>query len=240
MRNAFRAAAAAAIALFAAAPSLAVVVDGIVSAGEYGAPNATILTNAMAPESNFGAPTTSALAGYNFYLSDIGDTLYGAFVQTGGTAGGTFANLYFDVDPLNGGGSNMGIEVTNSRGFVPGSAGYFDMSQYISFVSTTSGGLITTEFSIAESAFRDYIAGGQAQGAFLDYTPQKVQLRMAQALSYTVSVGGSSRTARMGEFSILASEAPEPATWAMMLAGFGAIGFAMRRRKSSNAVFARG
>jgi hypothetical protein len=32
---------------------------------------------------------------------------------------------------------------------------------------------------------------------------------------------------------------PEPATWAMMLLGFGAIGFSMRRRRSSGVALAQ-
>ena len=32
---------------------------------------------------------------------------------------------------------------------------------------------------------------------------------------------------------------PEPATWAMMLVGFGAVGFAMRRRKQTELTFRR-
>lgn len=42
--------------------------------------------------------------------------------------------------------------------------------------------------------------------------------------------------ARIDSFSVIESAVPEPATWVMMLLGFGSIGTAMRRRKSSLAL----
>jgi hypothetical protein len=38
---------------------------------------------------------------------------------------------------------------------------------------------------------------------------------------------------RVGGISSVAEPVPEPGTWAMLLVGFGALGFAMRRRKSN-------
>lgn len=46
----------------------------------------------------------------------------------------------------------------------------------------------------------------------------------------TIGEGGAPATFHL---SLAASAAPEAATWAMMLAGFGATGFAMRRRRAS-------
>jgi PEP-CTERM motif-containing protein len=44
---------------------------------------------------------------------------------------------------------------------------------------------------------------------------------------------GTPGTARVsGTFTYLSSSVPEPGTWAMMLLGFGAVGFAMRRRRT--------
>ncbi|NTZ43936.1 PEP-CTERM sorting domain-containing protein, partial [Altererythrobacter sp. SALINAS58] len=40
------------------------------------------------------------------------------------------------------------------------------------------------------------------------------------------------RQVRIGGISSQIGAVPEPTTWAMMLFGFGAIGFAMRRRSS--------
>lgn len=42
-----------------------------------------------------------------------------------------------------------------------------------------------------------------------------------------------SSTSNSMEIDDLATAVPEPATWAMMIAGFGAVGFSMRRRRKS-------
>ena len=49
--------------------------------------------------------------------------------------------------------------------------------------------------------------------------------------SFILSLGASS-TATL--FAQVAAPVPEPATWAMMLAGFGALGFALRRRSKTS------
>ena len=227
----------AAIAMLSATAAHAQTVDGIVDAS-YGAPKAVVATNPAAPDSNFGTPGNTATAGYNIYLNDANDTLFGAVSQTGGVAAGTFANLYFDIDPTTGtGGSELGIEVTNKRGFVAGTSNYFDLSPYIQFAITTTGGLITTEFSISNSVFRDFIAGAAAQGYFGagGYQSQDVRLNLSQSLSYSVAGGTSYGAARLGTFSAATPAVPEPATWAMLMVGFGGVGAALRRRKSVKA-----
>ena len=51
------------------------------------------------------------------------------------------------------------------------------------------------------------------------------------------AVFGTPGTARVsGTFTLLSNSVPEPATWAMMLMGFGAVGFAMRRKRSQQAL----
>lgn len=236
MVNSLRLAAAAAF-IIAAFPALAApTVDGTISSGEYGAPTATVTADPAAPTSNFDAPGNTATAGYDIYLNDIEDTLYGAIMQTGGTSAGPFANLYFDIDPLTGtGGSELGIEVNNKRGFIAGTSNYFDLSSAIDLSSVTIGGVTTTEFSIDNSVFRDFIAGAVALGYFNPggYTQQDVRLNLSQSLSYSVAGGSSYGTARLGTFSVAApaGAVPEPATWAMMLIGFGAAGYSLRRSR---------
>jgi hypothetical protein len=224
--------------VLAVSPALAApTVDGTVSSGEYGVPTATVATDPGAPTSNFGTPGNSATAGYDIYLNDTNDTLYGAVMQTGGTSAGPFSNLYFDIDPLTGsGGSELGIEVNNKRGFVAGTSDYFDLSSALDFSSGTIGGVTTTEFSIDNSVFRDFIAGAVALGYFGPggYTAQDVRLNLSQSLGYSVAGGSSYGAARLGTFSVAASTAavPEPATWAMILVGFGAVGYSLRRRRN--------
>ena len=55
---------------------------------------------------------------------------------------------------------------------------------------------------------------------------------------YTLTISGENSDTGVMEGSITMVEqaVPEPATWAMMLFGFGAIGFAMRRRNQQKSV----
>jgi len=57
--------------------------------------------------------------------------------------------------------------------------------------------------------------------------------------SYRVNAIGAGRsslvTANAGPVAVVAA-VPEPATWAMMLIGFGGIGYSMRRRRKSTAI----
>ena len=50
--------------------------------------------------------------------------------------------------------------------------------------------------------------------------------------SYTLHVQGTRGRTSTYSGSISFAAVPEPATWAMMLLGFGAIGFALRRRRA--------
>lgn len=52
---------------------------------------------------------------------------------------------------------------------------------------------------------------------------------------YVLSFGGNnSGNGSVGGTITIAQAVPEPGTWGMMLLGFGAVGFAMRRRRESN------
>jgi hypothetical protein len=51
-------------------------------------------------------------------------------------------------------------------------------------------------------------------------------------LLHDASFGTPGSANVQGTFTYVTAPVPEPATWAMMLAGFGAVGFAMRRSRS--------
>ncbi|MEO1969825.1 MAG: FxDxF family PEP-CTERM protein [Sphingomonadaceae bacterium] len=51
--------------------------------------------------------------------------------------------------------------------------------------------------------------------------------------TYTLTVEGSANTAATYGGNITFSAVPEPATWALMILGFGAVGFSMRRRSAA-------
>jgi hypothetical protein len=210
-------------------------VDGTVDA-EY-AQTASVATDPSAPTSNFGNPGNTATAGYNIFLTSANDKLFGAVSQTGGTAAGTFANLYFDINPGQGFGSEFVIEVQNMRGGVAGGPANIDLSGRIMFASNVANGLTTSEFSIDNSVFRDFITGAAALGVI--GTPNDIRLNLSQSLSYSVAGGATYGDNRLGRFSAAVAAVPEPATWGMMLIGFGMMGASMRyRRRETKVVYA--
>jgi hypothetical protein len=206
----------------------------------------SVATDPDAPISNFGAPGNTAVAGYDLTLGDDGSSIVGQIVQTGGVAAGSFANLYFDLNPSVGDGSDLGFEMGLSgvNAFIPGKNGLpgfntaVDSSLY-TFTSTTGlDGMITLNFSLSNSLFTAPIAGlayyGPSDGAPVQTFESDVTLRISQSLSYSAAGGASYGIGRLGSADVgSASPAPEPASWAMMVGGFGLLGATMRRRKTA-------
>lgn len=85
------------------------------------------------------------------------------------------------------------------------------------------GGPFGSTFTNIQFQARDLIGtGGIANGLPLNRF----------ATSFFGGFGGSNTSARVyGDLSIDGA-VPEPATWALMILGFGAVGYAMRRRKA--------
>lgn len=83
---------------------------------------------------------------------------------------------------------------------------------------------------------------GDPNGAYCEWTPVGVNFA-GSALS--VGFGGSANFIVFDDVTLGSATpgqqgaVPEPATWAMMLLGFGAVGFAMRRRKQTELTFRR-
>ena len=227
------------VALGLASPAFAQSVDGILSPGEYtGSTTAVIATDSDAPVGNFQAPTNVATAGYTIYLTDTSGSLFGLISQTGGSAVGPFANLYFDLNPTVGDGSDLGFEMglNGVTAFIPGLDGQPGFSTLVNpslfnTASVTVNGLTTFEFRLSNSLFTSAIQG-------LNYYSGQtfeplVTLRLSQSLSYSVAGGPTYREDRLGTVAVSArtGAVSEPASWAMMLIGFGGIGIALRRRR---------
>lgn len=208
-----------------------VTVDGILSAGEYGPATAAVTYNALAPNSNFGSPTGESDAiGYSIYLNATAGMLYG-LLQTnpagGGCAVGSFANLYFDLDPQNGNGSDLGFEVTNSDAFIPG-VGSPVAAPGLVFSTTAS----TVEFGIPIADFTGPIAGLNYYPGhtFPDANNPNVVLRLSQSFGYSVAGGSATYgTNRLGSVNVIAA-VPEPATIMVLGAGLLALAGVRRRR----------
>jgi hypothetical protein len=85
-----------------------------------------------------------------------------------------------------------------------------------------SGALFTSD---TDGAFTFDLANGQNRFAFAGINGQSIA-----ALSFTVT-GGDLDSVRQVRIDPAAVVVPEPMTWAMMIFGFGAAGFALRRRR---------
>ena len=214
------------------ASSAAIIVDGTYDA-DYGAAKATVTFSPVAPNSNFSAPTPfTDNVTYSLYSRDVGGSYYGFLKSTSSPgAGFSFANLYFDIDPQNGNGSDVGIEVTNSRVFVAGGpAGEYAPAPGFSFAVSADGTGI--EFKVSNSFFTGAVAG-------LTYFPGQqfaaangdVVLRLSQSFGYSVGGGALYGDDRLGRVSLVGAAAvPEPSTVAVLGLGVVALALARRRR----------
>ena len=142
------------------------------------------------------------------------------------------APLLFDFVALN---SSQSISFTLDNSSAPNFSGSdyveFDnvatssaagksVAQITFYVSSSLGG-----FSIYQNS--DLFADTRGPQVFSSDTTRPV----FASGSYIVAAGNPGFTGGTLTIKAVAAAVPEPATWAMMVAGFSAIGFAMRRRK---------
>ena len=198
-------------------------IDGIKGSEWDGVGSVSVAYDAAAPTSNFGAPTsTTSGAAYDIYLRSDDTYLYGLLMTNGGggTSAGSFANLYFDLNPSAGNGSDIGFEITNDRSFNPDTGVYQSLGSDLDFATTATG----VEFALKWSYLMDptNISGIAVPAG------GKVTLRLSQSFGYSVAGGSSYGEDRLG--SVFAPQAvPEPASFAAL--GFGALALLRRRRR---------
>lgn len=173
----------------------------------------TLLAAAALMASVSAAPAMAAtfpVGSINFQASPASDGSYtGALLRTGITAG-EFSDMFTFTLPTTGLGS--GTVTTSINAFA--SLGDLD------FTSVMINGTAAT---ITRSA------QGLNEVAFANDVPI-----FAGKLN-TLTVNGLSRGngSYGGQLSFAPGAVPEPATWAMMIVGFGLVGSAMRRRRQS-------
>ena len=150
-----------------------------------------------------------------------------------------FSGTGFLGGPLNG----TGTLTTNNASFVNPLNGY--TAQTITGITGTyNGSAITGLANVTGSNNIFYLTGpffvdGNGLG-FSTAAGAAVNLFVTNGTSYRVNAGGLNTGLVTASASVVAAAVPEPASWAMMLLGFGAIGSSLRTmRRSRNLVVSR-
>lgn len=198
-------------------------------------------------ESNFGSPTPfDDKVTYDIYTRSDSSYVY-FLLQTMPSgvdeydAGLNFANVYFGTGASANTGSDLGIEVTNDRAFVPGVAGYYPLSPSDFVFAGTSGTYNGTPGSgpgnTIEFALSWNYLMTDPQGLGFDKisaaNPQ-ITLRLSQSFSYSVGGGATYGPTRLGTDLYSSSEVPEPASFGLIATVGLTLGL-IRRRVSSKA-----
>lgn len=97
----------------------------------------------------------------------------------------------------------------------------------------------TSNRSTGSNNFSNWLMGPGPQQTYDTWIKLAYNYADPSNLTFTsgVSEGGTDNTINYGDafvrgsFGLVEAPVPEPSTWAMMLFGFGAVGFGMRRRK---------
>ncbi|QIK79897.1 PEP-CTERM sorting domain-containing protein [Sphingomonas piscis] len=146
-------------------------------------------------------------------------------IQSGSNGAGADPAVGGQGDPylsvLGGGTANFLFAGLSQLGLDYGSADWYN-----SFVLTLSNG--ATRTFTGQDVINSPPANGD-QGA--SRTNGRLTFTAEAGTSITgLALSSSSNSLEVDNFGVVAA-VPEPSTWAMMLVGFGGVGFSMRRRK---------
>ncbi|MBB3693287.1 FxDxF family PEP-CTERM protein [Sphingomonas sp. BK580] len=177
----------------------------------------SVVAIAVAAAAVIGAAAPAAAATYpvgsdNFKATPgAGGTFAGAF-QVTGLAAGVFSDTFTFTLPTNGLGSGTVSTSVTDLGSV----------NDLDFTSVTINDIAA---SITKTA------GGAFEVAFVNSVP--IVAGQLNRLVVTGVSRGNGAYGGQATFTPISSAVPEPATWAMMIMGFGVVGYAMRRRRTA-------
>ena len=166
----------------------------------------------------------------NFSVTFNPDGTISAGLKHDGINSGAWQDIFFFIVDDNGVGSGS---VTTSTSFLGGATDLDFTDAEVWAGATLSFNAGTNAFELSGGTVHELTLTGNDffETAFGNNIPL-----FAGENNYIVFTGNSGSNGSYGGQATFVPEAavPEPATWAMMLFGFGAIGFAMRRRRKEN------
>jgi hypothetical protein len=154
-------------------------------------------------------PASVQAAAYDFTITTSRDTSRGQFTVMGGTSPFTVTGVSGEVD---------GSAITGLSGYGGADERLSDTSPFV------------------DRAGVAFSAGGVAYNIFDNYTDTAGHpvYSFCSSTFDGSCTGGSANAAPVASLSISAAgTVPEPASWALMLAGFGVVGGVMRRRATT-------
>ena len=158
-------------------------------------------------------------------------TTHNAYAQPIGSS-----NLYFSVGPSTSSPGTVLLGLSSAMQLVSLSFIWGSIDSYNSLHFTDAAGnlLAGSQYNFTGSQIAALVPA-PANGSQVLNSQNPIVTFLFSGLDQTL-VGGFRMTSTQNAFeidNISVDAVPEPATWAMMLLGFGAIGFSIRRRKSN-------
>ena len=199
----------------------------VLAAATVSAPASAAVVGSIAPTSAGNLLTLSS-AGLSSGGSSVA-TLLGGTVYTNDQpfadqpAGAIFGSTFLAAGPSSGSPATLTFSVATSfLSFLWGSPDLYNSL----VINSTTGGVTGNQTFTATSLGFPTTNGSQSVSQYVRF--QGVAGTRINSVQF--SNVPSADAFESANFSIAA--VPEPATWALMLVGFGGVGFAMRRRKS--------
>lgn len=184
---------------------------------------ASLLASTSASAANLVLAKVTGPSGTEWDTEDDGN--YTLFLQQPGL--GDFLNPNDEAvnDPVTLGSNRY---LLAGDGFRPGEVGDSDLIYTVS-LTFADGAFLTGTYTPLSNVF---VAGSTAIAGGLSYTLNEFSFRrnLGDSVSQFSAVPGDDGDDYSGNFRFTVAAVPEPASWAMMLIGFGVVGTAMRRR----------
>lgn len=159
------------------------------------------------------------------------DSFYAVFLQR------PIGNLLNPNDNFSGSATTIGMNnfLIAGEGFRPGESANSDLL-YTLTLNFADGAVLTGDYLFSPATpGGSFVNGTSTTVGDTTYTLNGFGWDRSRAdnVSAFQAVSGGDPFDYTGQFSYSAAAVPEPATWAMFILGFGALGFGMRRRNAA-------